>query len=136
MDHYQYIALLAACVLLTAPLEIAFDARVYRRPRRLLRALAPAVAVFYAWDAVAIGRHHWTFNAAYVTGWVLPFGVPVEEAAFFVVIPICALLSFEAVRNLRTRGWADLPLAVLVPRRRGASAVVVDRASLRRHTDG
>ena len=30
-------------------------------------------------------------------------GVPVEELAFFVVIPICALLSYESVRWIRGR---------------------------------
>ncbi len=105
MDRFQYLALLAGCLLLTLPLELLFDARVYRRPVRLLRSLGPAVVVFYLWDAFAIGRGHWTFNPQYVTGWTLPFGVPVEECAFFVVIPICALLAFEAVRNLLDRGW-------------------------------
>ncbi len=105
MDRYQYLALLGACLLLTLPLEFVLDARVYRRPKRLVAALLPAVAVFYVWDAVAIARGHWTFNPQFVTGWTLPFGVPVEELAFFVVIPICALLSLEAVRNLLDRGW-------------------------------
>lgn len=36
----------------------------------------------------------------YVTGVALPVGVPLEELVFFVVIPLCALLSFESVRNL------------------------------------
>ena len=34
--------------------EFVFDARVYRRWRRLLAALAPVVAIFWIWDAVAI----------------------------------------------------------------------------------
>ena len=109
MDRFQYLALLGACLLLTLPLEVVLDARVYRRPRRLARALVPAVGVFYAWDVVAIRRGHWTFNPQYVTGWTLPLGVPVEELAFFVVVPLCALLAFEAVRNLlgRRRRSAD-----------------------------
>ena len=105
MDHFQYLGLLAGCLLLTLPLEFVFDARVYRRPRRLAVALVPTVAIFYVWDAVAIARGHWTFNPSFVTGWTLPLGVPVEELSFFVVIPICALLSLEAVRNLLDRGW-------------------------------
>jgi hypothetical protein len=34
---------------------------------------------------------------------VLPGGVPVEELLFFVVVPTCAVLAFEAVR--RVKGW-------------------------------
>lgn len=111
MDRFQYLGLMAGCLLLTLPLELVFDARVYRRPGRLVRALGPAVALFYVWDAAAIARAHWRFDPQYVTGWTLPLGVPVEELAFFVVVPVCALLAFESVRNLLDRGWRGLPLA-------------------------
>ena len=107
--------LMAACLVLTLPLEVIFQARVYRRPKRLVRSMAPVVAVFYAWDAVAIARGHWFFNPQYVTGWRLPFGVPFDELVFFIVIPICALLAFEAVGNLLDQG----PRALLL--RRGAA---------------
>lgn len=91
---------MAACVAVTLPLEWAFDARVYRRPMRTARTLVPVVVVFYLWDVVAISRDHWFFAESYVTGVVLPLGVPLEELVFFVVIPLCALLSYESVRNL------------------------------------
>ena len=99
MDRYQYLAVLAACLVVTLPLEFVFRARVYRRPVRLLRALALPVLVFVLWDLVAIARGHWTFADRYVTGWELPGDLPVEELAFFVVIPVCALLTFEASRR-------------------------------------
>ena len=99
MDRYQYLAVLAACLVVTLPLEFVFRARVYRRPVRLLRALALPVLVFVVWDLVAIARGHWTFAERYVTGWELPGDLPVEELAFFVVIPVCALLTFEASRR-------------------------------------
>ncbi len=104
MDRYQYLLLMGACLAITLPLEWVFGARVWRRPRRLLRAVIPAVAVFYAWDVVAIERDHWMFDSAYVTGWVLPLGVPLEELVFFAVIPVCALLSFESCANLLEPG--------------------------------
>ena len=46
MDRFQYLLVLAACVLVTLPLEFAFGARVWRRPRRLARAVLPAFATF------------------------------------------------------------------------------------------
>jgi lycopene cyclase domain-containing protein len=103
VDRYQYLAVMAGCLVITLPLELVVGARVYRDPRRLLRALVPVVAVFYLWDALAIGRDHWTFNLRYVTGWTLLFGVPFEEVVFFVVVPICALLTYEAVSILCSR---------------------------------
>jgi len=101
MNRYQYLLLMAACAAGTLPLEWLFHARVYRQPRRLLRALSLPFVVFVAWDAVAIARRHWTFSSRYTTGWRVPFDVPVEEVAFFVVIPICALLSYESVKWMR-----------------------------------
>ncbi len=100
MEASSYLVVMAACVVVTLPLEWAFDARVYRRPVRTARALVPVIVVFYLWDAWAISRDHWDFADSYVTGVVLPLGVPLEELVFFVVIPLCALLSYESVRNL------------------------------------
>jgi len=103
LDQYQYLLLMAGCLLVTLPLEFVFGARVWRRPRRLLVALVPTVILFSAWDIAAIAREHWTFNARYVTGFRLPGNLPVEELAFFVVIPICGLLTLEAVRRILER---------------------------------
>jgi lycopene cyclase domain-containing protein len=91
---------MGACFVGTLPLEVVFRARVYRRPRRLIRALWLPVLTFCAWDAIAIAHGHWTFSDRYTTGWRLPFDIPIEELAFFVVIPICALLTLESVRHL------------------------------------
>ena len=100
MDRYQYLALLFGCLLLTLPLEFVFRARVWRQPRRLVRAVLPVVAVFGVWDAWSISRGHWTFNPRLTTGVKLPFDFPIEELLFFVAIPICGLLTFEAVRTV------------------------------------
>src|SRR3546814_14111178 len=98
MDRYQYLLVMAACVVVTLPLEFVFRARVYRRPRRVLRAVLPAVAVYLVWDLVAIARGHWTFDARWVTGWRLTGDITVEEVASFVVSRFCALLNLEASR--------------------------------------
>lgn len=97
IGHYQYLALLAGCLLITLPLELVLRARVYRRLRLLVWALLPVVLVFSVWDVIGIAREHWDYNPAYVTGIQLPFAMPLEELAFFVVIPICGLLTYEAV---------------------------------------
>jgi lycopene beta-cyclase len=93
----QYLALLGACLLITFPLEFVLGARVYRRPRALLFAVVPVVIIFSIWDLVGIYRNHWSYNARFVTGIELPLGLPLEELLFFVVIPICGLLTYEAV---------------------------------------
>jgi lycopene beta-cyclase len=103
VDRYQYLLLMAGCLIVTLPLEFVFGARVWRQPRRLLFALVPTVIVFAVWDIAAIAREHWSFNARYVTGSRLPGNLPVEELAFFFVIPICGLLTLEAVRRILER---------------------------------
>lgn len=85
------------CLLLTLPLEFVFGARVYRRFRTLLLALLPEVVLFTIWDVVGIARDRWTYNPRFVTGWQLPFRMPIEELVFFVVVPICGVLTYEAV---------------------------------------
>lgn len=85
------------CLLLTLPLEFVFGARVYRRFRALVLALLPEVVLFTVWDIAGIARHHWTYNPTYVTGLRLPFRMPIEELVFFLVVPICGVLTYEAV---------------------------------------
>jgi lycopene cyclase domain-containing protein len=94
---------MAGCVAITLPLELVLGARVYRQPARLARALAIPLVVFLAWDAIAIERRTWWYSSRYTTGWEVPLRIPVEEVVFFVVIPICALLTFETVGRLRRR---------------------------------
>jgi lycopene cyclase domain-containing protein len=103
MDRFQYLLVMGLCVLATLPLELVFGARVYRRPRRLLATLACVAPVFFIWDLVAVARDHWTFSPEYTTGWTVPGDVPVEEVVFFVVIPICALLTRGAVQQMLDR---------------------------------
>jgi lycopene cyclase domain-containing protein len=100
MDRYQYLLLMGGCLIVTLPLELVIGTRVWRNPKRLLKAVVPPLIVFSAWDVAAIHRHHWRYNPKYVTGWRLPFDLPVEEVVFFAVIPICGLLTLEAVRRL------------------------------------
>jgi lycopene cyclase domain-containing protein len=101
--HLTYLALLVGCLLGTAPLEIVLRTAVYARWRRLLLALAPGLVLGVSWDLYAVHRHQWFFDYRYLTGLRL-VGLPVEEVLFFVVIPICAVLTLEAVRR-RKPGW-------------------------------
>jgi lycopene cyclase domain-containing protein len=95
MDRWQYLLILGGCVLITLPLEFFGDG-IYRQPVRLLRALTPVLAAFLVWDAIAIALRIWHYNPKYVSGINVPF-MPLEELLFFVVIPLCALLTYSAV---------------------------------------
>jgi len=101
MDKWQYLLLLGGCLLLTLPLEFLGEG-IYRQPIRLLRALAPVLAVFLVWDAIAIAADVWHYNPRYVSGINVPF-MPLEELLFFIVIPICGLLTWNAVTGVLAR---------------------------------
>ncbi len=109
MDRLQYLAVMAACVLITLPLEFVFRARVWRRPRRLALALAPAFAVFVVWDVWASATDTWSFARKYTIGLRLPGGMAVEELLFFTVVPVCGLLTLETVRGLLRRDEQGAP---------------------------
>ena len=102
LDRWQYLIVMAACLVITLPLEV-IGARVYRRPMLLVRAVLPVALVFLVWDAIAIAAGAWTYSPQYLTGVLLPFDIPIEEVAFFLVIPICALLTYGAVESLLSR---------------------------------
>lgn len=109
MDHYQYLILMAACLTATAPLEL-LGARVYRQPARLARSVLPVALVFLIWDALAIAGHVWAYSPRYVTGVRLPFRIPVEELVFFLVIPVCGVLTYAGVQAVarRTKSQAGI----------------------------
>ena len=102
MDHWQYLLVLAACLAITAPLEFLGDG-VYRKPWRIARAVIPVALVFVVWDAIAIAAHIWSYNPLYVTGIELMDRIPIEELLFFIVIPLCGLLTYNAVDGILKR---------------------------------
>lgn len=93
-----YLAVMAACVVATLPLELVLRTRVYARWPRLALTLLPVLAVFIAWDCASIAAGMWSYR--HLVGLRLG-NLPVEEIVFFVVIPTCAVLTLEAVRRRR-----------------------------------
>ena len=104
LDHFQYLLLMAGCLLITLPLELILGARVYRRAAGLAFAVIPVVIIFSVWDIVGILRDHWSYSPRFTTGVTLIFGMPIEELVFFIVVPICGLLTYEAVGQMLRLG--------------------------------
>ena len=98
--HWSYVAMLAFCLVGTLPLVPAFRLRVLRQPRRLLLTVLAAGSPFLVWDLYATHAGHWWFDAAQTLP-VRVAGLPLEEVAFFVVIPLVSVLTYEAVRVVR-----------------------------------
>ncbi|MDQ2781202.1 MAG: lycopene cyclase domain-containing protein [Actinomycetota bacterium] len=96
MRHLAYAAMLLFCLMGTLPLDVVFHAGVLRQVRRLALSVLPVAVVFVAWDLAATHAGHWTFDPAQTLP-VRLFGLPVEELAFFLVIPLAGLLTYESV---------------------------------------
>lgn len=109
MSNYAYLAVLGFCLLGTLWLEFVFRTRVYRRWLRLLMTLIPVVLVFSVWDVYAIRSGHWYFDLSHVTGFFVDRDLPLDEVLFFIVIPVCAILTLEAVRSARRWTVGDEP---------------------------
>src|SRR5215208_4882866 len=100
MRHLTYLGVLAACLLCAIWLEPLLRVGVLRRWRRLVLTLIPVAVVFSICDIAAIAAGHWTYDPAQITGIALPGRLPLEELLFFLVVPVCAVLGFEAVRKV------------------------------------
>jgi lycopene cyclase domain-containing protein len=103
MQKFTYIAVLAGCALAALWLEPVLKVGVLRQRRRLLATLAVVAIAFVAWVLAAVAAGHWSYDAGQVVGVWLPGGLPIEEVAFFLVVPFCAILTFEAVRSVLAR---------------------------------
>ena len=102
LPHWSYVAMLAFCLVGTLPLVPAFRLTVLRQPRRLLLTILAAGTPFLLWDLHATDVGHWRFDDDQTLPWRIA-GLPLEEIAFFVVIPLVAVLTYEAVRVARRR---------------------------------
>ena len=107
MRHLAYLSVLAGCLAAAAWLEPVLKVNVFRRWRRLLLTVLPVAVVFAAWDLAAIAAGHWHFDPAQITGVFLPGHLPLDEVLFFLVVPVCAILGFEAVRAVLGRPAGD-----------------------------
>lgn len=101
MAKFSYLFVLLGCLIGSSWLEVGLRTRVFKRLKRLALAIAPVLVIFTLWDIYAISQGHWKFDSRYVTGVIAIANVPLEEILFFIVIPICAVLTLEGVRSTK-----------------------------------
>ena len=82
-------------------LEIFLKTGVLRRWKRVLLSILPISSLFLIWDAYAIAQGHWFFNRDRILGIFGPFNIPLEEFLFFIVVPLAAILTIEAVTTVK-----------------------------------
>lgn len=108
LPHWAYVGMLVFCLVGTLPLVPALGLQVLRQPRRLILTILAAGTPFMVWDLHATDVGHWSFDEAQTLPWRVA-GLPLEEIAFFVVIPLVAVLTYEAVRTVRRRNGVGRP---------------------------
>jgi lycopene cyclase domain-containing protein len=107
-QHWSYVAMLAFCLAGTLPLVAVFRLRVLRQRRRLALSILAGGLPFLLWDLAATSAGHWRFDASQTLPWRVA-GLPLEEIAFFVVIPLVSVLTYESVQVVRGRNRAEQP---------------------------
>lgn len=111
MDSWRYLIVLRACLLISAPLKL-FGRGVYRQPRPSFGTVLPVAVVFLICDASAVAADVWRYNPRYILGLIAPGDLPLEEILFFMVIPLCGLLTYSAAVD---------DILAMVSRRRAAA---------------
>lgn len=101
MQKFGYLAMLAFTLFGSIWLEVFLKVGVVRRFKRVILSILPTALFFLIWDAYAINRGHWYFDKNQILEIFGPFGIPLEEFLFFMIVPLAALLTIEAVRTVK-----------------------------------
>ena len=94
-------AMLAFTLIGSGWLEFYYKIGVFRRIKRAAISILPISLFFLIWDAYAIKRGHWFFDRDQILGIFGPFNIPLEEYLFFIVVPLAAIFTLEAVVTVK-----------------------------------
>ena len=94
-------AMLAFTLIGSGWLEFYFKIGVFRRIKRAAISILPISVFFLIWDAYAIKRGHWFFDRDQILGIYGPLNIPLEEYLFFIVVPLAAIFTLEAVVTVK-----------------------------------
>lgn len=102
-DRYQYLALMAPACCSRCPWSSCCARGCaggrWSWPWRCCRPSSSS----WPGNILGIVRDHWSYSPRFTTGIMLG-PMPLEELVFFLVIPVCGLLTHEAVGTVLRRG--------------------------------
>ena len=101
MLKFGYVAMLTFTVVGSFWLELILKIRVLKRIKRALMSIIPVAILFLIWDAYAVASGHWKFDPDQTLGIYGPFGIPLEEFLFFLIVPMAAIMTIEGVRSVK-----------------------------------
>ena len=85
-------------------LEFVFQLKIFRQWKRLIFTVLPIAVIYLTWDACAVAGHDWGFDRQQILGFKPFLHLPIEEIAFFFIVPIAAILTIEAVLHQK-KNW-------------------------------
>jgi lycopene cyclase domain-containing protein len=99
-SNFEYLIVLGLSLLF--PFLLSFHPRSQIKNRVLIIIITIILVSipWVIWDIYATYRGHWEFNSNYVLGPKI-FNLPIEELAFFYVIPYCCLFLWNIVREFK-----------------------------------
>ena len=106
MSHFGYLAMLLFTIAGSFWLEIYLKVGVLKRFKSALISIAPVAFLFILWDFYAVTKGHWHFDPKQVIGIYGPKHIPLEEYLFFLIVPLAALMTIEAVTKVK-KNWND-----------------------------
>ena len=95
--HLTYCLILAISI--AGPIALSFDRKVqfYKKWKYLFPAILIPGVLYIVWDIWFTSKGVWGFNENYIIGIKL-FNLPLEEAAFFFIVPYCCVFIYECIR--------------------------------------
>lgn len=93
----EYFFVLIICLIVPFIKSFSKELNFYKYPSKLFLSIIIPFMFFMGWDIYAVSRGHWSFNEKYVSGFTI-LNLPIEEILFFIVIPFCALFTWEVVK--------------------------------------
>lgn len=97
MGRLAYSEVLLAIFIPVAIISFLTPISRYRRYKPLLFSIGVVAPIYILWDELAVIYDTWSFDKYHVIGLYF-FYLPLEEVAFFLVVPFSTLLIFEVLR--------------------------------------
>ena len=103
MQHFQYSFVLIFVALCAIFVNTFFKLRISSQLKTFLKVDAVVLAIYLTWDAWAIHKRNWSFDPDQISKISLPGGIPLEEVAFFVIVPLMTILTYLALFKIVSR---------------------------------
>lgn len=95
-SNLEYFFVLLACVSLPALLYFHPNYPLKKNLKWAFLSILISAIPYILWDIWATEQGHWSFNPKYILN-IYIFNLPVEEVAFFLVIPFCITFVWSII---------------------------------------